>query len=129
MANEITVVGQAPNGSFALFFRYDIVTPITVGGTQVIPTPATPQPTIENPTPTDGESLPWAVRQVITAQEITDLDAGDSVYEIKGFHPEDGMTNPQLIAKGKEIYAITKGEFLAEYTLRYSNAGIRIDGV
>ncbi len=129
MANEITVIGQAPNGSFVLFFRYDIVTPITVGGVNVVPTPATPEPSVENPTPTAGDSLSWVVRQVITQQEITDLDAGDSAYEIKGFHPADGMTNPQMIAKGKEIYAVTKAEYLATYNIKYANAGIRIDEV
>ncbi len=128
MANEITVVGQGKNTSFALFFRYPL-TAIQVGGVNVIPTPATQTPSTENPTPIPGDALPWSVRQVIAAQEIIDLDAGDAAFEIVGFHPEVGLTNAQLIAKGREIYAVRKAEYLAAYSLQYELAGTRIDEV
>lgn len=129
MANEITVVGRNPRtGNYSLFFRYDI-TAVTVGGAKPVPSPATPLPTDANPTPTQGDALPWAVRQVITAGEMDALDAGDAVYEVVGFHPADGLTNPQLIARAQEIYAQRKADYLADYADRYDNAGVRVNEV
>lgn len=130
MANEITVIGRVPRtGKYRLFFRYDLTAPVQVGGTNVVPTPATQRPSADNPTPTAGDALPPVVQAALTAQEFADLDAGDAAFEIVTFHPDEGLTNPQLLARARQVYAARKAAYEAEYALRYQNAGLRFDEV
>ena len=117
MANEILALEKRGARQHVLFL-FPVAAPIQIGGVNVVPTPAT----------RDAVSvLPPIAETIFTAQEKTDLDNGDLVFESISFRPVDGMTGPQVLAKVQALYATRLARFNATYADRYGFAGNRYD--
>ena len=119
MADEILALERRGNRQNVLFL-YPIAVPTQVGGSNVVPTPAT----------VDAISvLPAVADAVLTAQEKTDLDAGTSAYEAVSFRPSPSMTGPEILAQVQGQYADRLALFNATYAARYEFAGQRFNAV
>ena len=123
MANEITAL-EGSRDNYTLFFLVPIATPIQVGGSNVIPTPADAGV---------DDLLPPVAAAVITQAERDALNAGTSMWVTRSFRIVDEaglrLTNLQLQTRARELYAVAKVEELAAYNDRYEFSGIRIDEV
>ncbi len=123
MANEITVLEQGANRSAQLFFIYPIASPAQVGGSNMVPTPATGQDNLGN----SVSVLPDIAERVLTPPEKASLDAGTSVWEIVTFRPAVGLTGAQLITEARRVYAANKSAFDTRYLRRFGRAGQRFN--
>jgi hypothetical protein len=125
MANELLGI-ESREGSttgalvHTIMFLYTISSPITVNGTNVIPTPTT----------LDGSStLPRIVNDhnLLTAGEVTALDSGTMAYELTVITQNPGTSNAELLAAAQAKHAIMESNFLANYNIIYGISGIRRD--
>ncbi len=122
MPKEITAL-EGSGESYTLFFLIPIVSPLQVGGSNVIPTPANAG--------TD-DLLPPVAAAVITASERSALNAGSLMWITQSFRIVDEGTrlnSIQLRARARELYAVAKTVELAAYSIRYEFSGTRIDEV
>ena len=120
MADEILALER--NGSRqTVLFLYPIAVPVVIGGSNVVPTPAT------NADATSA--LPAVAEAILTAQEKIDLDAGTLAYEVTSFSPQPGITGPQILAKVQAQYALLLAEFNTQYAARWEFSGQRFNAV
>lgn len=124
MANELLGIesrsGAAGSLIHTIMFLYTISSPITVNGTNVVPTPTT----------IDGASvLPDIVsdHNLLTAGEITALDSGTMAYELTNITQNEGTTNAELLAAAQAKHAIMQANYIVDYNIKYSLSGIRRD--
>ena len=122
MANEITVLEsqEVQDGGLvtSLLMLFAIPTPIQIGGTNVVPTPAT----------SGGDSNLPALADVILSQAEKDaLDAGTSMFHITVFKRNVSLSDPAQATIVRAIYATQKIEASRRYSLRYDRAGTRIN--
>lgn len=113
MANEITALEGTGDNDYRILLLYPIATPKQVMGSNVIPTPSA--------------NLPSLGQQILTASEKAALDEGTLAFEVISFHKQPGMTNTQLAARAREIYAAKLTAFQSDYTKRYEFSGVRIN--
>lgn len=130
MPNEISALEGVrtirPDGSevetFTLFFLRTIDAPVQVGGINVIPTPADG--------PAGEDLLPALARRILDqVSEIDALNAGTMEWGTIAFVQPPGMSNAELAAEARRMYAAWKGDREADYPIRYRWAGTRINEV
>ena len=124
MANEITAI-EGSGRNYTLLFIASIPSPIQVGGSNVVPTPAN-----ENGNPANPSTLGPIAEAIVTQPEKDALNAGTAIYGTQNLNVyADGvkLTNQQLAARARAIYAAWKAQALADYAARYEFSGIRID--
>ena len=117
MAGEINVAGTRGK-VFDLVFLYPIAVPIVdKDAANVVPTPSA--------------GLPAVVAAELTT-EIAELDAGTMYWRRESFMADEGMTDPEILAKVQEMYAEREASYLAKYTEQYEHAarvGLRFDAL
>lgn len=122
MANEIVVLRIEPSGRRGLdllagvLFLYPLSPPIeTSGGQQVVPTPAA--------------GLPGEVGQLnlLTAEELADLDSGDLVFEETQVFLTAGQAQKLQSIAGKLRGVYRSSKFVETVRARYAFIGERID--
>lgn len=131
MANEITIVSERQRDQsrqVRLLFFYDIETPEQVGGSNVVPYPASSLTGIVETAATQAEEsagVTWASK----------LDAGTAGYEYVTYAVRPGdesLTNTAYhVARVRAIYASKLAAFLEDYVEKWGgrvgtqiNAGV-----
>ena len=109
MANEITALKRDLSGNLSVLLYYPIPSGVKVAG--VIPTPSATVPT--------GITL--------TAQENTDLDAGDAMFTVVKIGMANGETPAQTLARLRARYVQNTQRLLDWYERRFEFFGQRFD--
>lgn len=114
MANEIVVLEGDGADNWQVLFLYPIPTPASNGGTQVAPANSSfLQP---------SSALPASALELLSAGEITTIDAGDGAFEIFTFSKQAGLTDPQQSAQLRELYngSVEGPGMAARYATKYA---------
>lgn len=112
MANEITAL-QGNNGSYTLLFLFPIASPAQAGGANIVEKASA--------------SLPAHAQAILSQAEKDAIDDGTLAWEAIDFQTSPGMTNPQLAARAREMYASRKAAFATEYASRNRWLGQRLN--
>lgn len=120
MASEITKLDGDGGLNARVLFLYLTLTPNTYpidgGGMHtVVPTPST--------------DLPAMAAEILTAAEKAALGAGTAAFEIVTFPISDALTNVELLAAARALYATKKADFVAREARKYNRAGQRFNEV
>lgn len=124
MADEILALENSGDRQNVLFL-FPIAVPVLIGGSNVVPTPATGLDELGNPI----NLLPDVADAVLTAPEKAELDAGTLAYAVTSFRPPSGVTGAQILAKVQARYMIMLDDFNTDYDARYEFAGQRFNAV
>jgi len=120
MANEITKLGGNGKLNAQLLFIYRGI---------AAPTYVKADTSIATVIVTPSNELPDIAADVLTVVEKTALDAGIDAFEVVSMPVTDALTNSQLLAAARTLYANRKVRFTELLARRYSRAGQRFDEV
>ena len=116
MAGEI-IGGERHNNRRTAFYYYEVPTEelVDIGSTGT------------HPVPSPTEDLPQDILLVLTTDEKTKLDAGESILFRRSVTIPYGTPDAEVVAELRGLYAKYGPRALAEYISRYEYIGTRID--
>jgi len=116
MAKEIIVLEVVPGtGATSDAVRLAFLFPVDAQTPGVVPTPVT------------GPDGLDPVAALLTGPEITALDDGSMLWRAAGFALTPGMTQAQIVARAREIYAAHAATVQQDYVDRYQHTGKRFN--
>ncbi len=117
MTNEILIMEGNGSFRFSVLFLFPIVSPAQVGGSNVIPTPAT------NPDATTA--LPFVADRELSPVEKAALDAGTLAFKVVPFRKDPTLSPAQLTVQVRQLYADELATFNRTYIQTWLHAGLR----
>lgn len=120
MAREILVGELSDQRQVTVYFFYPL------DGTTVVDDTTLPAARPgEVPTPATG--LPQWAQDLLTAQEVTDLNNGDRRFVVETFRVPQGITPQEAAARARVLYAVRAAEIAQRDTRRFRFLGTFID--